>query len=123
MQGTIYAALAALAALAATTQSDETVLLAHMDDTSELCAIHTEQSAGGLRLTALAAEGLEGEYVFSLRQEGPGGSANIMQSGEIEPSYEGPSILSEVAVDPGGSYSASLQTYTYDGVFTCRAFS
>lgn len=123
MQSTLYAAMAAIMGLAAANQPSDYTEYARYEETSELCAIHAEEHGGSLHLVATAAQGLEGEYVFSLRQSGPNGSGQIMQSGEIESDGYGTTVLSEVSINSDTTYSASLQIYSFDEELTCRALS
>ncbi len=123
MQTTLYAAMATILGLAAAGQPSDNVDYAHYEENSELCAIHAEQAGGSTHLTAYAAEGIEGEYVFSLRQSGPNGSAQIMQSGEIENDQYGPTLLSEISINAGTDYSASLQIFSEDEEMTCRTIT
>jgi len=120
MQGPIAATVALIAGLTAAGQSSTAFDVSYMDENSEPCGIYMDQSADGTYLAAYAAEGLEGEYVFSLRQAGPNGSSQITQSGEIDTYDEGPTLLSEMTLDLSGDFEASLQTYSWDGEFTCR---
>lgn len=121
MQSTLFAAIATLTGLAAVGAAQDTTEYAYFEESNEQCAIVTEYEGDQMYLTAWAAEGTEGEYVLSLRQEGPGGSSSISQSGDFEPEFEGPTLLSEMSLPADGSYTASLQTYTFAGEFTCRA--
>lgn len=121
MQTSIFATIATLAGLATVSQVSAPIDAAYFDGSSDLCAIYLDQSADGTYLAALAAEGTEGEYVFSLRQGGSGGSSQIVQSGEFFADAEGPILLSEMTLDLSGTYEASLQTYSWNGEFMCRA--
>lgn len=125
MQGSFAATFALIAGLATAGQPapQESYLYdaAYLDETSDLCGIYLEESVDGTYIAAYAAEGLEGEYVFTLRQEGPGGSSQISQSGEFESLTYGATLLSEMNLASDGTYEASLQTYGWDGTFTCRA--
>jgi len=125
MQGSIAATFAVIAGLATAghpaPQDSYVYDAAYLDESSELCGIYLEESLEGTYLAAYAAEGLEGEYVLTLRQEGPGGSSQISQSGEFESLDYGATLLSEMNLSSDGYYEASLQTYAWDGTFTCRA--
>ncbi len=121
MYGSIYTALALIAALASADRAAFAADAEYAEEAPELCAIYFDESTEGTYLTAYAAEGIAGEYVFNLRQAGPGGTSQITQSGEFEPALEGPTLLSEVMLDLDGEFEASLQTYTGDGEFVCRA--
>ena len=80
-----------------------------------------EEGLDGTYLAAYAAEGLSGEYVLILRQSGPNGTSEISQSGEFESYDYGATLLSEMSLASDGHLEASLQTYSWDGAFTCRA--
>jgi hypothetical protein len=121
MQGSFTAAMTVIAGLATAGQTTAPFEAAYADGASDLCGIYLEESPEGLYLAAYAAEGVAGEYVLSLRQEGPGGTSQVTQSGEIEPDVDGPTLLSEMTLTPGGHFEASLQTYGWDGSFLCRA--
>jgi len=121
MQGPIYATMAIIAGLATGTQLSTPIDAEYIRDAPELCAIYLDESPDGTYLAAYAAEGIDGEYVFSLRESGPDGTSQITQSGEFIAGNEGPTLLSEMMLDLSGSYEASLQTYTWEGEFTCRA--
>jgi len=122
MQGPIYATMAIIAGLATAGEFASPQEISYEDEYEpKLCTIYLDESADGLYLAAYAAEGLEGEYAFSLRQAGPSGTSQITQSGEFLADDEGPTLLSEMSLDLDGSFEASLQTYTWDGEIMCRA--
>lgn len=121
MQSPLFATIAAIAGLAAVSSPDDATY-AYFEETNEQCAIVAEYEGDQMYLTAWAAEGNEGEYVLSLRQEGPNGTSQITQSGEFLAETDGPTLLSQMSLSADGHYTASLQTYTFAGQFTCRAF-
>lgn len=121
MQSSLYLAIAAITGLATAGATYDTSDQGYFEEANEQCAIMTEYEGSQMYLSAWAAEGTEGEYVLSLRQEGPGGTSSITQSGEFLSEFEGPTLLSELSLPADGSYTASLQTYTFAGEFTCRA--
>jgi len=123
MQSSIYAAVMALAGMTAVSQYNDPIDASYFEETSELCVIQSSESDGMLHLVAYAAEGVEGEYVFSMRQSGPNGSGQTMQSGEIDGYGNGPTLLSEVSINSDTSFSASLQIYSYGDEMMCHKIS
>jgi len=125
MQGSFAATFAVIAGLAGLGQAPEPTPIsydaAYFDETSELCGIYMERGSDGTYLAAYAAEGVEGEYVLNLRQTGPDGTSQISQSGAFESIDYGPTLLSEMTLASDDEFEASLQTYTWDGEFICRA--
>lgn len=121
MQGSITAAFALIAGLAtANTGAFPINADGYGYETSDLCGIYLDEGPDGTYLAAYAAEGTEGEYIFSLRQGGPDGTSQITQSGEFAAFDGEDALLSEMTLDLYGTYEASLQTYSWDGEFLCR---
>lgn len=86
---------------------------------AERCGIFSDRSADGLLLQAYADPGMNGEYRFDVWMNGPGGSADIVQSGAMEPS--GSSVLGEINVDPSANWRAELTITGKNGATLCSA--
>jgi len=121
MHSSVYAAVFALFGAAAYTSDGPESQNVNFEDANGECFIQVEESYNMLHLSAYSAEGIGGEYVLSLQQSGPGGSGQITQSGFIEEEQYGPTLLSEISLNSGTSYSAELQVYGTDGNYACRS--
>ncbi len=86
------------------------------------CEIRSRPVGNGLELTGViwANEEVRGDYSFTIRSQGAGGSSNVVQSGIFAIHPNQAKIVGAVVVNSGdgSSYSASLSVRS-DGEEVC----
>lgn len=82
------------------------------------CEIQAVSRNGGIDLSAIvsAAGPASGTYRFTVRQGGSGGGSNVNQAGEFSLGSGGKSVVGEISLGSGTSYSAELSVSSGKGV-------